>query len=103
MEIHRSTDSSPYPLTYFQLQKPLPNEKRDLSHSIQKGERQAWQLLLDSSNVRETSLLTVDINDCEGPKGESSPTAQFSSHQLDNLCNLIDQSDCERRGGLQFE
>lgn len=38
---------------------------------------------------REGALLTVDINDREGPEGESSPTAQLPSHQLDNLCNLI--------------
>lgn len=33
--------------------------------------------------------LTVDINDREGPEGETRPAAQLPSHQLDNLCNLI--------------
>lgn len=31
----------------------------------------------------------MDINDCEGPEGEASPTAQLPSHQLDDLCNLV--------------
>lgn len=63
--------------------------KEPLNHSIQeKGEQQAWLPFLDS-NAGEVSLLTMDINDCEGPQGQSSPTAQLPSHQLDNLGNLI--------------
>lgn len=34
-------------------------------------------------------MLTVDIDDREGPEGEASPAAELPSHQLDNLCDLI--------------
>lgn len=34
-------------------------------------------------------VLTVDVDDCEGPEGEASPAAQLPSHQLDDLCDLV--------------
>lgn len=37
----------------------------------------------------QVCILTMDIDDSEGPESEPRPTAQLPAHQLDNLCDLV--------------